>query len=131
MPHTSRPIGRALVGGVLVALVTAACSTAEPSAPTTGEETTTSTTQGTSTPSGSSASTSAVPTTTTRPPVAQPVGPVTLLGGVDIAWSVAVLPDGSALVSERNTGRIYHVPKPGSGRKVTVAGKAPDHPHRG
>ena len=36
--------------------------------------------------------------------------------GLDIAWSVAVLPDGSALVSERNTGRIHHVPKPGSRR---------------
>jgi glucose/arabinose dehydrogenase len=50
---------------------------------------------------------------------------VTLLGGLDIAWSVAVLPDGSALVSERNTGRIHHVPKPGSGGKATVAGRLP------
>jgi glucose/arabinose dehydrogenase len=50
---------------------------------------------------------------------------VTLLGGIDIAWSVAVLPDGSSLVSERNTGEIYHVPKPGSGGKATVAGRLP------
>jgi len=36
-----------------------------------------------------------------------------------------VLPDGSALVSERNTGRIHHVPKPGSGGRPTVAGELP------
>jgi glucose/arabinose dehydrogenase len=124
MPHTSRPVGRALVGALVVALVTAACSTAEPSAPTTGAGTTTSMTESTATTPGRT-STSTVPTTTTRPPATQPSGPVTLLGGLDIAWSVAVLPDGSALVSERNTGRIHHVPKPGSGGKTTVAGKLP------
>ncbi|KRB48155.1 MULTISPECIES: sorbosone dehydrogenase family protein [unclassified Terrabacter] len=124
MPHSSRSVGRALLGGVFVALVTAACSTAEPSAPSTGPGTSGSTTLTTTTEAGSSTSTSATPTTT-RPPAAQPAGPVTLLGGLDIAWSVAVLPDGSALVSERNTGRIHHVPKPGSGGKATVAGRLP------
>ena len=125
MPHTSRPVGRALVGALVVALVTAACSTAEPSAPTTGAGTTTSMTEGRAT-TAERTSTSTVPTTTTRPPATQPSGPVTLLGGLDIAWSVAVLPDGSALVSERNTGRIHHVPKPGSGGgRATVAGKLP------
>lgn len=124
MPHTSRPIGRALVGGVVVALVTTACSTAEPSAPATGAGTTTSATSSATTATGSTSASSA-PTTPTRPPAAQPVGPVTLLGGLDIAWSVAVLPDGSALVSERNTGLIHHVPKPGAGGRATVAGKLP------
>ena len=55
----------------------------------------------------------------------QPAGPVTLLGGLDIAWSVVLLPDGSALVSERNTGRVYHVPKPGTGGAPAVAGTLP------
>ena len=40
-----------------------------------------------------------------RPSTADSAPPSTLLGGLDIAWSIAVLPDGSALVSERNTGR--------------------------
>ncbi|GAB3876771.1 hypothetical protein GCM10028802_15500 [Terrabacter terrigena] len=50
---------------------------------------------------------------------------MTLLAGLDIAWSVAVLPDGSALVSERNTGRVHHVPKPGTGGQATVVGRLP------
>ena len=124
MPHSSRSIDRAIVGGVVVVLVTAACSTAEPSAPSTGAATTSSTALGTTAAPGSSTSTPA-PATTTRRPAALPAGPVTLLGGIDIAWSVAVLPDGSALVSERNTGRIHHVPKPGSGGRATDAGRLP------
>ncbi|WP_374970023.1 PQQ-dependent sugar dehydrogenase [Terrabacter sp. BE26] len=64
-------------------------------------------------------------TATTRAPAPEPTGPETLLSGLDIAWSVAPLPDGSALVSERNTGRVYHVPKPGTGGRATVAGHLP------
>ncbi len=124
MPHTSRSIGRALLGGVVVALVSAACTSAEPSSPPRGSGTTAPTTQSPTTASGSSSSTTTA-AATTRAPVAQPAGPVTLLGGIDIAWSVAELPDGSALVSERNTGRIHHVPKPGSGGRATVAGRLP------
>jgi glucose/arabinose dehydrogenase len=59
------------------------------------------------------------------PSVAQSDGPVTLLGGLDIAWSVAVLPDGSALVSERNTGRVHRVPPPGAGGAPEVVGELP------
>src|SRR6478736_1205213 len=124
MPHTSRPICRELVSAVVVALGTPACSPAEPSAPATGAGTTTSATSSATTATGSTSASSA-PRTPTRPPAAQPVGPVTLMGGLDIAWSVAVLPDGSALVSERNTGLIHHVPKPGAGGRATVAGKLP------
>ena len=124
MPHPSRPTGRALVGGVVVALATAACSTAQPSVPETRAGTTTSATSSATAATGST-SASASPTTPTRPPAAQPAGPVTLLSGLDIAWSVAVLPDGSALVSERNTGVVHHVPKPGSRDRATVAGKLP------
>ena len=36
-----------------------------------------------------------------------------------------MLPDGSSLVSERNTGDVYHVPRPGSGGKASVAGQLP------
>jgi glucose/arabinose dehydrogenase len=112
------------VGGVVLAVLTTGC---------TSGQTPPSARPGTSTPSTSpttTSSTATIPPTkgggraTTVAPAA-PVGPVTLLGGLDIAWSVAVLPDGSALVSERNTGRVHHVPKPGSGGRPTVAGRLP------
>src|SRR6476659_9061674 len=153
MPHPSRSFWRALVVGVAVSMVGAACSTGEPAAGPTGTgagivTTQTPTTQSTATQSTATQSTAARSTatrspatasgtgsgsgtataratTTARPPVADSAPPVTLLGGVDIAWSVAVLPDGSALVSERNTGLIHHVPKPGAGGRATVAGKLP------
>ncbi len=125
-----------------MALGATACTSSTPEAPSTSAGSSTpgtSATSATSTPvetstasPPSSSSTSATTTTpprstTTRatPPPSQPTGPVTLLGGLDIAWSVAVLPDGSALVSERNTGRVHHVPKPGAGGRATVVGRLP------
>jgi len=150
MPHSSRSIGRALTGCVVVALLTAACSTGVPSAPSVGTGTgaggnggtsgaeagrdSGSTSAPTATAAPSSGTSALSPTattpaapTSTRPatPQATPQGPTTLLSGLDIAWSVAMLPDGSALVSERNTGRILHVPKAGSGGTSSVAGRLP------
>jgi glucose/arabinose dehydrogenase len=151
MPHSPRRIGRALAGGVVVALAATACTSPSPTAPATSSGTSVSTsapaTTSASTPTGTSTSagtastapaTSSPPTTspspsspptstTARPtaPPSQPAGPTTLVGGLDIAWSVAVLPDGSALVSERNTGRVHHVPEPGAGGKVADAGRLP------
>ncbi|GAA2745691.1 PQQ-dependent sugar dehydrogenase [Terrabacter aerolatus] len=148
MPHTSRSIGRALTGCVAIALALAGCSTAGPTTTPSGNVTSagSATTPGTADATGTdtgnpptktaappSSSTSPAPTTSTptspgtqaAKPTAAAAGPVTLLSGIDIAWSVAVLPDGSALVSERNTGRIHHVPRPGSGGKPTVAGELP------
>src|SRR3954468_12878607 len=155
MPYTSAPVGRALAGAVVVAVVTAGCSTGTPTTtstpPGTSQATTAVTTPATTAPTTAptSAPTTSVPSTTatataspsgpaattsttgatgaapTGPPATRGAGPVTLLAGLDIAWSVAVLPDGSALVSERNTGRIYHVPQPGSGGRPTVAGRLP------
>ena len=93
-----------------------------------GSSTSSATTAGTPSATGAETPPARRPTTESRPPVRpapEPAGPVTLLGGLDIAWSVAVLPDGSALVSERNTGRIYHVPEPGTGGRPTVAGRLP------
>ncbi|MFM6848611.1 MAG: PQQ-dependent sugar dehydrogenase [Terrabacter sp.] len=152
MPHRSRWISRALAGGVLVALGATACTSSTPEAPSTSAgastagtsatsptstpvETSTASPPSTATSTSASAATTATATSTTTPPTStttratpapsQPTGPVTLLGGLDIAWSVALLPDGSALVSERNTGRVHHVPKPGTGGDATVVGRLP------
>ncbi|MHA3834178.1 PQQ-dependent sugar dehydrogenase [Terrabacter sp. AAH1] len=142
MPHRSRWISRALAGGFVVALGATACTSSTPEAPSTSAGSSTAGTSSTSATSTAVGTSTAVPpstasptastttpskTTTTRatPPPVQPAGPVTLLRGLDIAWSVAVLPDGSALVSERNTGRVHHVPKPGTGGRSTVVGRLP------
>lgn len=152
MPPVPRSTRRVLAGAAVVAVLASACSSGSPSATATtstpvGQATVTPTGDGTGvttgtapglttssatpgTPSATKAETPPArrPTTASRPPVRpapEPAGPLTLLGGLDIAWSVAVLPDGSALVSERNTGRIYHVPEPGTGGRATVAGRLP------
>jgi glucose/arabinose dehydrogenase len=52
-------------------------------------------------------------------------GPVALLGGLDVPWSIALLPDGSSLVSVRNTGEVWHVPEPGTGGRASSAGTLP------
>src|SRR6476659_6613319 len=103
MPHPSRSFGRALVVGVAVSMVAAACSTGEPAAAPTGTgagimTTQTPTTQSAATQSTATRSTparspatasgtgsgtaTARATTTARPPVADSAPPVTLLGGV-------------------------------------------------
>ncbi|MBC9821576.1 sorbosone dehydrogenase family protein [Terrabacter sp. MAHUQ-38] len=126
MPHPSRSIGRALAVVAAVALVTASCSTGEPTGSSTSRSASETSPAASTTTTGSSSTTTATtPATTTSAPARQPAGPVTLLSGIDIAWSVAVLPDGSSLVSERNTGDVYHVPRPGSGGKAGVAGRLP------
>ncbi|MEO7448575.1 MAG: PQQ-dependent sugar dehydrogenase [Humibacillus sp.] len=60
--------------------------------------------------------------TTTEAPTA---GPADLLGGLDVPWAIGLLPDGSSLVSVRNTGEVWHVPKPGTGGQAAVAGTLP------
>src|SRR3954465_2259221 len=49
--------------------------------------------------------------TTTAAPV--PRSPRTIVTGLQVPWGLVFLPDGSALVNERTTGRIMRIPKGG------------------
>jgi glucose/arabinose dehydrogenase len=50
----------------------------------------------------------------------------TLVGGLEVPWSLAFLPDGAALVTERNSGRLLRVTPDGTVTPVgTVAGVRP------
>jgi glucose/arabinose dehydrogenase len=51
--------------------------------------------------------------------------PVNLLTRLDRPWSIALLPDGSALVSVRNTAQVHRVPPPGAGGSAQVVGRVP------
>lgn len=78
-------------------------------------------------PSTSSSGVATPSTTPAAPPVPLDKAAFTVLGGLDIPWSIAMLPDGSALVSERNTGDIHWVPAPGRAGSSRVVGHLDIH----
>ncbi|TQM62460.1 PQQ-dependent sugar dehydrogenase [Humibacillus xanthopallidus] len=126
MPPSRLVVARALAVGLVGVLAAGACSASPTPPPLTGTSGTAAATTATSasgapttagSPTGDASQSPATPDTA-GPPVA-------LLGGLDVPWSIAPLPDGSSLVSVRNTGEVRHVPKPGSGGRATVAGTLP------
>lgn len=146
MPPSPRPrnrfrrVARTWVALAVVPIALTACSTTNPADGPSGapgslsQESSagSSPSPGTSGTAGSTASPTASGTSpgssTSGPTSSAPTpaaGRTTLLGGLDRPWSIAMLPDGSALVSERNTGEIHHVPAPGAGGRPTVVGTLP------
>jgi len=115
---------RVAVGLLGAVLAVAACSATEPGSPPETTRPTASATNAATPPATGPGSTGASAAPTSAAPV-DPGPAKALLAGLDIPWSIALLPDGSALVSERNTGDIHLVPKPGAGGSPRVVGHLP------
>ncbi len=126
MPPTRFAPARALAVGLAAATVVGVGGcTGSPAPATTGSSSVTPTASAPDTTTSTGDATTPSTETTTSPPP-RPSGPATeLLGGLDVPWSIAMLPDGTSLVSVRNTGEIWHVPMPGSGGRASVAGTLP------
>lgn len=125
MPSRRRPLVRTLTVAAAATALTAACTTG----PVAREATTSppASTSLTQAPTSTSPTTSRLPATSrARAPAPARTGPpVTLLTGLDRPWSIALLPDGSAFVSVRNTAEIHRVPAPGSTASPAVLGRVP------
>ncbi len=124
MPPTWPPLPRPLAVAILAAGTALTGCTTAPDTP--GSQTSAASTGGsteTTTSTTTTASTTTAPTTTAAPVDTGPAR--NLLTGLDRPWSIALLPDGSALVSVRNTAQVHRVPAPGAGGSPTVVGRVP------
>ena len=122
---------RSLVTGLLAALTLTSCTSSKPAVTPTTPPNTGTTTPGTSTPSPIP---TISPTRTSTPlPSGTPGSPTDVVTGLSVPWSIAVLPDGSALISLRDKAQIVRVGASGgivvlkaTGPDGTIAGVEPN-----
>jgi glucose/arabinose dehydrogenase len=126
MPPSRLVVARAVAVGLVAALAVSGCTGSRSAAPPSDSGAT-----GTATArTGASEDAGTATTPGVRTPASSAASAITgravpLLQGLDVPWSIAPLPDGSALVSVRNTGEVWHVPKPGAGGRAGVIGSLP------
>jgi glucose/arabinose dehydrogenase len=124
---------RSLVTGMVGTLIVTACTRSKPAVtPTTPPKTTATTTTAPATTSTATTPTTSASATSTPLPSGTPGSPTDVVTGLSVPWSVAVLPDGSALISLRDRAQIVRVRANGStvplmatGPDGTVAGVEP------
>src|SRR4051794_24553184 len=101
-----------LAGLVLVALVLTACAHVDPAADRKVEG------SGTPTPAPSSSPSPTSTPSSSRAVSARPKVIGTVADHLEVPWGIAFLPDGSALVTERDSGKVLQI----TGRRVTTVG---------
>jgi len=109
-PLTRSPL-RSTVAALVLATTATACGASD-AGPTSAAPRASATSTPTSTP------TSAPTAAPTAAPPTTPTGPEVLVTGLEAPWGLDFLPSGEALVTERDTARVLHIPAGGGAPTV-------------